>query len=292
MLKIVYMGTPEIASTILTAIHSAGYKPSLVVTQPAKPQGRGHKIEKSHVAKTSEKLGIPCVETDNASSGSALEAIRAANPDLILVVAFGQILKENLLSLPKIACLNVHASLLPKYRGAAPVQRAIWNGDLETGVAIQKMVRKLDAGDILHVKTTPIKPTETSGELLARLSVLGGEGLVESLQLIESGKFQFSKQDESKVTVAAKISKDEAKIDWKKPSDFIYNQIRALQPWPVAESVIEGVRVKVFKAEVVDRGAKAPIQMQCGDGKTLSILELQPENRKRMSAAEFLSGRK
>lgn len=300
MMKTVFMGTPELAATILQQLCEKGRAPLAVVTQTAKPVGRGQKVVPSPVETLARTNGIPVFATDNVNAPEIVAAIKAFEPDLILVAAFGQILRAEILALPKLYCLNVHASLLPKYRGASPVQRAIWNGDAETGVAIQKMAKKLDSGDILLVKKTAIHPQETSSELMGRLAVLGGECLIDTIALIESGKATFTPQDESQVTFAGKIAKSDAVLDWNLPASKLVHQIHALNPWPVAETTLSGTRLKIYRAMEKSVASKKPpgeilaekdsLTVYAGEGTALTLTEIQLENKKKLGIKEFLAG--
>ncbi len=298
-LRYLFMGSPAIAATILETLCNDLYPPVAVVTQTAKAQGRGNKVIATEVDTFAKSRDLKVFTTDNINAPEMIDVLRTFQPDLILVAAFGQIFREEILKLPKKYCLNVHASLLPAYRGAAPFQWAIMNGETKTGITIQKMAKKLDAGDILLQKVTPIGPDETSSELLLRLAHLGGECLVEAVHLIESGKETFQAQDESKATFAPKIDKTHAVIDWKKGAASIHNQVRALQPWPSAETILGKDRLKVFKTSVVDLNANATpgqiltdsktyLAVQCGDHRALSLTEIQLENRKRLEINQFL----
>ncbi len=299
MLRTVFMGTPEFAATVLNKLVDAGMPPLAVVCQPARASGRGLKLEPSEVEVLARKLSLPVFAAESANTPEVIAALRALQPDLILVAAFGQLLKKELLELPKLFCLNVHGSLLPKYRGAAPIQRAIWNGDIETGVTIQKMVRQLDAGDILLKKTTPIGPEETSGELFTRLAELGGNALVEAVQLVESGNYILTPQVASEATHAAKIQKEDSKLDWNETAETLLRKIRALQPWPVAETRLDGVRLKIFGAQAVKVSQHKPpgslttdhktsLIVHCGGDTALALTRIQLENRKKMETRDFL----
>lgn len=299
MLKIIYMGTPPLAATILEKLCDDLYPPVAVVTQVAKATGRGHKITPSAVEDLGRRLGLNVLSTLNVNATPTLEVLKTFEPDLILVAAFGQILKEEILKLPRLGCYNVHGSLLPKYRGAAPIQRAIWEGEKTTGVTIQRIVKKLDAGDIVLKKEIEVDPEETSGQLMDRLAHLGGEALVEAVKQIESGKATFTPQDEAQVTYAKKIEKEDGILDFALPAEQLFNQIRALQPWPVAETKLGGTRVKIFKAEVtpppksgvpgeIQTDHKSYLSIHCGRGTALALTEIQPENRKRLKIHEFL----
>ena len=294
------MGTPPFAAQILEKLSRELYPPVLVVTQEAKAQGRGQKIVETSVAQAAKNLNLKCIAVPNVNSDDVIAQLTECQADLILVVAFGQILKDPILKMPKICCLNVHGSLLPKYRGAAPIQRAIWDGEKVTGITIQKMAKKLDTGDILLQMTIPISSDDTSHTLFEKLSHLGGEALLESVKLIEKGSYTFTPQDEKLATYAKKLDKEEALLNFNEPAQALENRIRAMQPWPIAETKIYNVRVKVFKAMVAQKTNKKPnevvtdskntLEIVCGDGKTLSILEVQPDNRKRMSIQDFLRG--
>ncbi len=294
------MGTPPFAAQILEKLNRELYPPALVITQEAKAQGRGQKVSETAVAEMAKKLNLECLSVASVNTEDILTKLKALDLDLILVVAFGQILKDPILKLPKISCLNVHGSLLPKYRGAAPIQRAIWDGEKETGITIQKMAKKLDTGDILLQKKIQIASDDTSATLFEKLSILGGETLLESIRMIEKGDYQFVPQVEADATHAKKLDKEESPLDFSLPAQVLENRIRALQPWPVAESNLFGARVKIFKAEVKEKklqpaakvlsDSKNFLEIVCGDGKTLSLLEVQPENRKRMNIQDFLRG--
>jgi methionyl-tRNA formyltransferase len=302
--RFIFMGSPPLAATILGSLVEAGYIPELVVTQPPRPSGRGQEEHPTAVQIKAEELNLKFIVTANVNSDETLAALSAVQPDLILVAAFGQIFKKPLLSLPKKYSLNVHTSLLPKYRGAAPVHWAIMNGDEETGVSIQKMVSRLDAGDILLQKKMRIPDDATSEEVLEKLAVLGGDSLIESLKLIEAGKEKFVAQDESKVTFAPKIEKKHALISWGHSALQIYNQIRSLQPWPIAETRLGKDRLKIFKAIYLpskempftktpgglETDHKSFLKVYCGDGGVLSLTEIQLENRKKLSISDFLKG--
>lgn len=301
MLKYIYMGTPGIAARILEILCDHEMPPALVVTQPARPKGRGFKVTPSEVEQYARTQDLNVLEAENVNAPGTVDVLKTFHPDVIVVVAFGQILKESILNLPKKGCLNVHASLLPKYRGAAPVQRAIMAGEKETGVTIQRMVKKLDAGDIFLQKKIEITPEETSGELLSRLAELAGGLLVEGLKTLQEGQGAFQAQDEDLATYAAKLEKSESDLDWSMSSQTLFNQIRGLQPWPVAQTTLQGEVVRIFKVKIVPgkSGAKPGmmhtdkkgfLDIQCGDGNALSLLEVQQEGRKRLPISDFLKG--
>lgn len=299
MLKYLFMGSPPLAAEILEKLCVTLYPPVAVITQMAKAQGRGQKVIATAVEQFATAHHLTVIPTENVNTPEMIACLKAYEPDLILVAAFGQILKKEILSLPKLFCLNVHASLLPKYRGAAPFQRALWDGEKTTGITIQKMARKLDTGDILLQKTLAVLPEDTSQTLLNRLATLGGEALVEAVRQIEAGSYQFTPQNDADATYAAKILKEDAVIRWELPAQKIENQIRALQPWPVAETWLGKDRLKIFKALVVEGDiSRSPgtittdhrtfIRVQCGDNMALSLTEIQLENRKRLDIKNFL----
>ncbi len=300
MLRYVFLGTPDFAATVLDDLCAHYGKPELVVTQPAREKGRGRKIEATEVAQLATHKGLALIETANVNDPDVVQKIRATKPDLVLVVAFGQLLKEELLSLPTKYSLNVHASLLPCHRGAAPIQRAIWNGDKVTGVSIQKMVKKLDAGDLLISKECEISLTDTSETLFMKLATLSGPTLREGLAQIEAGNAVFVPQDETKVTYAKKMTKEEAVIDWQQTATVIQQQVRALIPWPTAETVLGTQRIKIWEVRAAERQPqgkpgdlqtdhKTFISVSCGDQTTLDLLRIQPENRKPVTVSEYLS---
>lgn len=296
----VFLGSPGLAATILKKLVAENRVPSLVVTQEAKQAGRGNKITATAVEEAATGLNLPVLRASNVNATEVLEKIRSFSPDLLVVAAFGQIFKEALLAIPKKYCLNVHTSLLPKYRGAAPVQWALWNGDPITGVTIQKMVKKLDAGDILVQKRIPVADDDTTVSLLEKLAHLGGESVLESFRLIESNEAKFESQDESQVTFAPKIEKGHAIIDWTRSAVQIRNQVRALQPWPVAETRLGAEGLKIYRVTRVESvglspgevktDAKTYLTVQCGENSALGLEELQLESRKRLPIGQFLAG--
>ncbi len=299
-LRYAFMGSPPIAVTILDRLLKDYGRPSLVVTQPARSAGRGKHLTPTAVEAFARSQNLEVIPSENVNADATVQAIRSTQPDVILVAAFGQILKADILKLPRLTCLNVHASLLPKYRGAAPVQRAIWNGDTTTGITIQKMAPKLDTGDILLQRSLIINPAETSGELLDRLAILGGEAACAALKQMESGKSQFAPQDESKASDAPKIQKQDAMIRWKLPAQQIQRQIRALQPWPVAETLWDKQKLKILRADLlgplpgkkiaeIETDRATHLYIQCGQA-ALALTEVQLENRKRLPIQDFLKG--
>lgn len=293
------MGTPPLAAEILERLAETQGPPVHVFTQPPREAGRGRKLTPTPVQELCERKGWEFSAVENVNTDEAMLILAAKQPTLILVAAFGQILKKPILEFPKY-CLNVHASLLPKYRGAAPFQRAILNGDTETGVTIQRMARKLDTGDILIQKRIPILRQETSGQLLDRLTKLGAEALIEAVKLIESGKEHFTAQIESDATYAAKLDKKDSPLDFKLSALEIERRVYGLQPWPIAETKLGKDRLQIYAAQALESNkALAPGQIEtdhqsyvhvgCGQG-VLALTEIQPENRKRLSIVDFLRG--
>lgn len=267
-MRIVFMGTAALACPCLEAI--ANHDIAAVVTQPDRPKGRSLELAASPVKLTAGKLGLPVLQPVKVRD--IVEDLRSLHPDLIVVVAYGQILPKTILEIPPRGCINVHASLLPRWRGASPIQHAILHGDRETGMTTMHMNEQMDAGDIILQRAEPIRPDDTAGTLHDRLATLGAELLVETLQ----GDFPRHKQDESKITVAPKLAKEDGRIDWSQPAEVIERQIRAFNPWPGAFAYLGDLMVKLWKADVRD-GA-------------LKILEVQPANGKRMSLDAFKRG--
>lgn len=294
------MGTPEFAACSLEKINNRGYKIAAVFTQPDKPKNRGMKLEASPVKLLAESMDISVYQPKTLRDTQVENTIRDINPDLIVVVAYGKILPENILNIPRLGCINVHASLLPQYRGAAPIQWAILNGDRKTGVTIMFMAPELDAGDIISQRETKIDPDETSGELFERLKTIGAELLVDTMPDIEDGKSTRTKQDESLVTFAPPLGKAMSPIDWSRTAIEIKNHVRGMSPWPVATAQLDGRSFKIYEAQTVqgNTGAqpgciisadKDGICVACGDGAVL-IKQLQAAGKKRMSASDYLRG--
>lgn len=301
MLKYIFMGTPGIAAQILEKLCEKEYVPSLVITQLAKPKGRGYQVTPSEVERFARTQDLNVMETLDINAPAMVNVLKTFHPDLILVVAFGQILKEPILKLPRLGCFNLHASLLPKFRGAAPVQRAILEGEKETGVTLQRMVKKLDAGDVFLQKKCLIEPEETSGELLHKLGNMGGDLVLEAFSLWERGEGQLIPQDESLATYAKKLEKSESDLDLNQTAQKLHQAIRAFQPWPVAQISFFGEKLRIFRAEVVqgdpeklvgfiDSDRKTYLRIQCGGSEALSLEEVQQEGRKRLEIRNFLQG--
>ena len=293
------MGTPDFAAVTLEALISAGHEICGVLTQPDKPRNR-NKVTYSPVKECALALGIPVYQPLTAKDAETQALVESLHPELTVVVAYGQILPQKLLDVPKFGSVNVHASLLPKYRGAAPIQWAVLDGEAETGVSLMYMTRRLDAGDVIATVRTAIGAEETAPELWDRLAKLGGELLVATIPHLQDGTASRTPQDESVFTYAPMLTKAMSPVDWNRSAAAIHNQIRGLQPWPCAVAEIDGRLCKLFRAEIggetkavpgtILRADKQGIEVACGDGRSLRILELQGEGGKRMNAASYLNG--
>lgn len=301
MTNIVFMGTPAFSAPILRMLVEEGYKVLAVVTQPDRPVGRKKVLTAPPVKEEAVKLGLPVIQPTKLKGSEELQQIIALNPDLIVTAAFGQLLPKELLDAPELGCINVHASLLPAYRGGAPIHQAIIDGQHKTGVTIMYMEEKLDAGDIISQSEIPIEHKDDTGVLFEKLSVVGTELLRETLPSIISKTNNRLKQDESQVTFAKNISREQERIDWNKSALDIHNQIRGLHPWPVAYTTLEEQSVKVWKADTVQVNTKelpgtvVKIEsdyfvVQTGFGEAIRINELQPAGKKKMSAEDYLRG--
>jgi len=302
-LRIIFMGTPELAAASLRALlQQPAFQMLAVVTQPDRPKGRDLKLQPSPVKQLALSTGLPIWQPGKAREESFIAELRALTPDLIAVAAFGQILPPAILELPRWGCLNVHTSLLPKYRGASPIQSAILNGETETGVTIMKMAAGLDTGDILSQCPTPIRDEDNAATLHDRLAQLGAELLVQTIPDYVAGKIQPQPQPPDRATYAAKIKKEDGRIDWQQPARAIWNRIRAFTPWPGAFTFLparpQPQLLKIWQAETVaQRGAAGEVLLAdrkgivigCGTD-ALRVTSLQREGGRRMSAAEFLAG--
>ena len=298
-MRILFMGTPDFAVPSLEALLGAGHTVCGVFTQPDKPKNRGMKLQPTPVKECALSHGIPVFQPVKLRDGTALEQIRALAPELIVVAAYGRILPQDILDCPPKGCINVHSSLLPRYRGAAPINWAILNGDGETGVTIMHMAAALDAGDIIAQAYAPIGPDETAPELTARLAELGGALLAETVARIEAGTAERIPQEEEQATLAPMLGKELSPLDFSRSAQALHDQVRGLIPWPAATARVGGVRCKIF-ATAAERGSGGPgtvleagkngILIACGGDTALRILELQPDGGKRMRAADYLRG--
>ncbi|HSM89441.1 MAG TPA: methionyl-tRNA formyltransferase [Desulfobacterales bacterium] len=298
--KLVFMGTPDFAVPALQAVHAAGHDIALVVTQPDRPKGRGRKVEPPPVKKASEKLGLAVTQPDNLRSETAKQLLQAADADFFIVVAFGHLLRESVLKMPKRGCINVHASLLPRHRGPAPIQWAVINGDTETGVTTMLMDKGLDTGDMLMAAREPIGPSDTAGSLHDRLAQQGADLLVQTLAAFADGTIRRTPQDHSAATYAPLLKKTDGLIDWKKPAAKIEPFIRGMSPWPGAFTFWKNTRLKIYRSEIEASADDAlpgtvlnsrpnRLIVSTGDG-ALSILELQSASGSRLPVSEFLRG--
>ena len=300
-MRIVFMGTPDFAEESLRALLEAGEDVVAVFTQPDKPRGRGMRESFSPVKALAAERGIPVYQPVTFKDGAATELLRTLAPELLVVVAYGRILPQAFLDVAKYGSINVHGSLLPKYRGAAPIQWAVLNGDKTTGVSVQYMAAAMDAGDVIAARETEIGEFETSGELFDRLKTLGAELLAETVRKIASGSVIRVPQNEADATYTKMLDKNMSPIDWNKSPREIVKHICGLNPWPVATTELGGVSFRVFGAEYTDTrtalapgkiisAGKAGIEVACGGGRSLRITEVQAAGKKRMSAAAFLLG--
>ena len=301
-MRILFMGTPDFAVASLSALLEAGHDICGVFTQPDKPKNRGMKLQASPVKEFALVHDIPVFQPLKMRDGEAMGYIQERKPELIVVAAYGRILPGDILDYPPCGCINVHSSLLPKYRGAAPINWAILNGDKTTGVTIMHMAPALDAGDIILQRETAIGPDETAPELFQRLAELGGGLLVEAVEQIAKGEATRTPQLEADATYAPMLGRELSPMDWSKDGQTLHDQVRGLLPWPCATAEFGGVRCKVFSTAVLDgttdlapgtvaEAGKDGIVMACGGGTLLRVKELQPDGKKRMAAADFLRGR-
>ncbi len=298
-MRIVFMGTPDIAAVCLDRILKDDFEVVGVYTQPDRPRGRGMKLTPSPVKVLAQSAGIPVFQPDSFREEETVEALRELKPDICAVVAYGRILPQKVLDIPKFGCINIHASLLPKYRGSAPYQWAVLNGEKETGVTAMYLVREMDAGDMIDAVRTPIGDNETAGELLDRLAVLGAELLSKTLARFASqGKVPAQPQDPAQVSFAPMLDKSFCPIDWTKTAGQVHDQVRGLNPWPVATMVLGGKLFKVYETVLAEGNGtpgevlgltKTGLRIACGEG-AVEIRTLQAEGGKRMGAADYFRG--
>lgn len=300
-MRIVFMGTPDFAAASLKKLIDEKYDIAAVFTQPDKPRDRGMKLSYSPVKELALENNIPVYQPTKLRDGTATGLIKSLRPDILVVVAYGRILPDDMLEVPKYGAINVHASLLPKYRGAAPIQWAVLNGDKITGVTTMYLASEMDTGDIIYTAETEIGEFETSGELFDRLMVMGAELLDRTLRDIEAGTAPRTPQDHSKASYVKMLDKSLSPIEWAKTPREIIKQIYGLQPWPVATAELDGKVFKIYSAEYTqNKTVKAPgsvvsagkkgIEIACLGGETLLITELQAAGKKRMKASDYLLG--
>ena len=298
-MNIVFMGTPDFAVPSLEALaQSEKYNVKAVYTQPDKPVGRKRILTPPDVKVCAEKYNLDVYQPTTFKDESVIEELKSFNPDVIVVIAYGKILPKTVLDIPKYGCVNIHGSLLPKLRGVAPIQRAVIDGEEETGVTSMLMDVGLDTGDMLIKESVKIFPDETAGELFDRLSTLGTEVLFKTLEKIEDGTITREKQDNACSTYAAMLSKEESVIDWNLSAISVHNKVRGMNPWPVAVTMFKGKKLKIFKTKVCEEnGAPGkvisvnPPIVACGKG-SVELLEVQLEGKKMMSAADFFRGQR
>ena len=297
-MRVVFMGTPDIAATCLKKIIEDGMDVVAVYTQPDRPKGRGMKMVFPPVKEVAIAHDLPVFQPEHFREDETVQQLQGLQPDVLAVVAYGRILPQRVLDIPKLGCINIHASLLPQYRGSAPYQWAVLDGLAETGVSAQYMAAKMDAGDVIGVAKTPIGENETAGQLLDRLAVLGADLLRDTLRQVENGTAVATKQDESAVTYAPMLDKSMCPIDFTKSARQIHNQVRGLHPWPVAIMELKGQRFKVHETRVLDRSGKPGeilelnkqgLVIACGEG-AIEIRQLQAEGGKRMAAPDYFRG--
>ena len=297
-MRVVFMGTPDIAATCLKKILEDGFDVVACYTQPDRPKGRGMKMVFSPVKELALAHNIPVFQPENFREDAVVEELAALQPDVCAVVAYGRILPQRVLDIPRNGCINIHASLLPQYRGSAPYQWAVLDGCKKTGVSAQYMALKMDAGDIIDVAETDIGENETAGELLDRLAVLGARLLSDVLGKVEAGTANAVAQDESKVTFAPMLDKGLCPIDWNKTAQQVHDHVRGLHPWPVATATIGGTFFKIHSTVIVDgKGqpgellglTKTGLVVACGEG-AVEIRTLQAEGGKRMAAPDYFRG--
>jgi len=301
-LRIIFAGTPDFAARHLDALLSSGHQVVGVFTQPDRPAGRGKKLMPSPVKVLAEEHGIAVFQPSSLRPQENQQLVADLNADVMVVVAYGLILPKAVLDMPRLGCVNVHGSLLPRWRGAAPIQRSLWAGDAETGVTIMKMDVGLDTGDMLYKLSCPITADDTSATLYDKLADLGPQGLIETLQQLADNTAKPEVQDEAQVTYAEKLSKEEAQIDWSLPAAQLERNIRAFNPWPMSWMMIDEQPVKVWKASVIDcpvtaepgtiiEANKQGIQVATSEG-ILNLESLQPAGKKAMSAQDLLNSRR
>ena len=300
-MRIVFMGTPDIAATCLKKLIADDFEIIGVYTKPDMPKNRGMKLEMSDVKKVALEAGLPVYQPTTFKEDAVVEELRALQPDAIAVVAYGKILPQRVLDIPRLGCINIHASVLPQLRGSGPVQWAILNGLDETGVTAMHMAAEMDAGDIIEIRKTPIEPYENAQSLLDRLAIIGGDLLCDTLKNLEKGTSTRTPQNPEEATFAPMLSKALSPIDWSKTPRQILDHVRGLDPWPVATMELEGKRFKVYAVRPTDKTTnqapgtplavtKEGLEMAVGGGNVMLITQLQAEGGKRMAAPDYFRG--
>jgi len=299
-MRAVFMGTPEFAVPTLEALVNAGHEVAAVYTQPDRPKGRGQQLVSPPVKDAAQRLGLPVFQPERIRRPENVEALQASRPDVMVVVGYGQIVPQNIIDVPRLGILNVHASLLPKYRGAAPIQWAIANGESETGVTIMQIDAGLDTGDMLSSWNTPIGPDEIAPELAARLAPVGADLLIRTLDDLDAGRTLPVKQNDAEATHAPILKKEDGKVLWTRTAQEIYNRLRGFTPWPGAYTSFRGLQLHILRARVSDAKVSGPpgtTQVQgrrlfvaCGSETALELSEVQLQGKKRMAVDAFLNG--
>ena len=299
-MRIVFMGTPDFAACSLKKLIDEHFEIVGVFTQPDKPRTRGMKLQPSAVKTVALEEGLPVYQPESMRDAASLELLKSLKPDVLAVVAYGKLLPDDMLALPRYGAINVHGSLLPQYRGAAPIQWAVLNGDAETGVSTMYLSHDMDAGDIIYTESTPIGEQETSGELFDRLADMGAALLVKTLRAVEQGTAPRTPQDHSAATYTKQLTKDMSPIDWNRSAFAIIKHVCGLSPWPVATATLQDVTFKIFRVEAdapcsavpgtILSADKRGIRVSCGQGESVMITELQAPGKKRMRAADYLLG--
>jgi len=297
--RLVFLGSPPFATPVLSALLGSPFRPLAVVTQPARAQGRGKKVAESAVAALAREAGVELLQPESVREPAVLGRLRAYEPDVFLVVSYGEILRAEFLALPRLVALNVHPSLLPRHRGATPVPAAILAGDEVTGVAIQKIAAELDAGELLLVRETAIRAGETAGELIARLAEWSGELVLEALALVESGSARYLPQDHARATYCRKLTKEHGRLEWSEPALALERRVHAMNPWPGAVTrLADGADLYVWRARVAEGSSAAPgtvleasqrLVVATGE-RALELTEVQLAGKRALPAADFLRG--
>lgn len=299
-MRVIYLGTPEFAVPSLEALVRAGHEVAAVYTQPDRPKGRGNKLAESPVKQCAKRLGLPVRQPEKVKAPEVVEELRAAGAEAMVVVGYGQIIPQAIIDLPRLGIVNVHGSLLPKYRGAAPIQWAVANGETATGVTTMQIEAGLDTGPMLLKAETAIGADETAVEVGARLAAIGADLLVETLDGLAAGTIVAERQDDSQATWAPTLEKEHGLVDWSKSPGEIYNRARGFQPWPGAWTYLRGQRFNIVRCRPASIETPARpgllfthgrrLYAACGDGSALELIEVQPEGKRPMEAAAFLNG--
>lgn len=300
-MRLVFLGSPPFATPVFRHLLASDFRPVLCVTPPARARGRGRKTKPSPVAELATDAGIPLLQPESVRDEPFLDELRAVEPDVFLVVSYGELLRQSFLDIPTTVSLNVHPSLLPRHRGATPIQAALLAGDRVTGVSIQKVVLELDAGDIVAARETEIQDGETAGELAERLAELSGPLCVEALAAVAADRAVYLPQDPERVTFCKRLTKDDGRIDWSRPAAELENHVRAMNPWPLARTArADGAPLSIHRARATERaGDGAPgtvtitaggeLLVTCGEG-TLEVTVVQAAGKRAMPTADFLRG--